>query len=293
MKKQSTYLGVDIGATKTLFLVVRFSARGFEILESARCETPHDEKRILSVVEDSYRGFGEEYKISAVGIGFGGPVDHERGAALFGPNLKTKKIEFKKTLEKRLRVKVAIDNDAKCFVLAESAFGLAKGFKNIIGVTVGTGIGGAIMIDGKLYRGVNNLAGEFGHTLLRGEEFEIEGSGTGLSRIYERLTGKKSDGFHIVNLAKTGDIKAKEAIDIVSNNLGVLLTNIIDTFNPEIVVLGGGMSKVGMFVNKAKGYARKKIFAPMIAKTPILVSKLSQTGVALGAAYAASGMAHK
>lgn len=288
MSKQNIYLGIDIGATKTLFLAVRFSGKSFKILESARCETPHGEKQILGMVEASYKRFAEKYKIAGIGIGFAGPVDYKKGAALFGPNLKTKKIEFKKKLEKALKIPVKADNDVKCFLLAESAFGAAKGFKNAVGITIGTGVGGAIMIDGKLYRGANNLAGEVGHTEIGlSIEMEVTASGSGLSKVYRELTGKKISSFEIIELAKKKNPAALEAIDKVSQILGLGLASLIEIFDPEILVIGGGMSKVGMIVNKAKQFARKKIFAPQIAKTPIAVSKLGQVSVALGAAWMA------
>ena len=285
MSKSNIYLGVDIGATKTLFLVVKFSARGFKVLESMRCETPHNAKRILAMIEDNYRVFNGKHKIEAIGIGFAGPVDYKKDIAWFGPNLKIGKIEFKKNLRRSLKLQVEIDNDAKCSLLAESAFGPAKGFKNVVGVVIGTGLGSAIIADGKLYRGADNFAGEIGHAFINGREFEESVSGTGLSRVYEKLTGKKADGYHVVNSAKTGDAKAMKAIDLVAEDMGILLANIIQIFNPEMIVLGGGMSKVGMLVNKAKGHARKKIFVSSAIKTPIVASKLGQTAVALGAAW--------
>lgn len=283
--KKNIFLGIDIGATKTFFLVVKFPKSGFEILESMRCETPHGEKQILDFIKYNYKSLAERHEIEGIGIGFAGPVDYKKDVALFGPNMKTKKIEFKKDLKKDLKIPIEVDNDAKCFILAESAFGLAKGFKDVVAIVVGTGIGGAVIAAGNLYRGASNFAGEFGHTLIGEEGFEAAGSGSGLSRVYKGLTGKKLDSYKIVDLAKKGDTKAKKAVDANAKKLGILLANVINIFNPELIVLGGGMSKVGIIVNKAKGYARKKIFVPSLIKTPIVVSKLEPAAVALGAAW--------
>lgn len=290
--KRSIYLGIDIGATKTIFLAVRFGGGKFKILEMARCSTPRKEGEILKMVEENFKGLAGKHEIIGLGIGFAGPVDFKRGAALAGPNLKTGKIEFKKYLSKKLRIPVTVDNDAKCFVLAESIFGAAKGYKNIIGLTIGTGIGGGIIIDGKIYRGATGLAGEFGHNTgydkkEKKYEWEQTGSGRGLEMIYENLSGKKLNSFEIVELVRNKDLKALEAIETISENLGIGLANILEIFNPEIIVLGGGLAEVDVIMNKAKEYMKKKVFLPSLAKTPVVVSKLGQNAAALGAAYLA------
>lgn len=299
-----TFLGVDIGATKTIFLLADISGakyqskagepRVYKILESVKIATPKKEAEILKMVEENYKRSAEKYKISGIGIGFCGPVDFERGRALAGPNLKTGKIEFKKILERKLKVPVAVDNDARCFALAESVFGAARGRKNIVGLTVGTGIGGGIIIDGKIYRGARGSAGEFGHNIgydKKDKKYEWEDacSGKGLERVYENLSGKKLNSFEIVRLAKSKDLKTLEAIEIISENLGIGLANILEIFNPDIIVLGGGLAEADLIIDKAKEYAKKKVFLPSLAKTQVVVSKLGQNAVALGAAW----MAHK
>lgn len=299
---QNIYLGIDIGATKTIFLAVRFGGgrfqpkagepRAHKILEMARCSTPRKEAEILKMVEENFKGLAEKYEIAGLGIGFAGPVDFKRGAAITGPNLKTGKIEFKKILGKKLKIPVMVENDAKCFVLAESVFGAAKEYKNIVGLTIGTGIGGGIIIDGKIYRGAAGSTGEFGHNTgydkkEKKYEWEQASSGKGLERVYENLSGKKSNSFEIVELAKRKDARALKAIKTTAENLGIGFANIIEILNPEIIVLGGGLAEVNLIVNKAKQYAKKKVFLPSLAKTPIVVSILGQSAVALGAAWMA------
>lgn len=286
--KKSIYLGIDIGATKTIFLVVRFGGGKFKILEMTRCSTPRKEAEILKMVEENFKGLAEKYEIAGLGIGFAGPVDFKRGAAIAGPNLKTGKIEFKKILERKLKIPVAVDNDAKCFVLAESVFGAAKGYKNIIGLTIGTGIGGGIIIDGKIYRGATGSAGEFGHTnISKDNEWEAIASGSGLVNIYQKISGKKLNSFEIIDLAKKKNKKALEAMNFCAESLGTGIANIIESYNPEIIILGGGLAEVNLIVNKAKEYMKKKVFLPSLAKTPVIKSKLGESAVALGAAYAA------
>lgn len=289
---KNIYLGVDIGATKTIFLLVEINGVKYKILEAVKVATPRKEAEILQMVEDYFIKLSAKNKISAIGIGFCGPVDYERGVAIAGPNLKTGKIEFKKNLEKKLKTKVAVDNDVKCFLFAESAFGKAQGKKNAVFLTLGTGIGGGIIINGKIYRGAANFAGEFGHMRTgevgKEEDFELISSGTGLINVYKKITGKDLNSFQIVELAQQKDFSALMATDAVSKTLGILLANIIQSLNPEIIVLGGGLSEVDLIIAKAKEYAKKKVFLPVLAKTPVVVSKLGQNAVALGAAWMAN-----
>lgn len=288
MEKQNIYLGIDIGATKTIFLLAEINGAEYKILKSIKIATPKKEKEILKMVEDNFKILSSVGAISAVGIGFAGPVDFKRGVAIEGPNLKTGKIEFKKVLEKKLKVPVAVDNDARCFILAENIFGAAKGKKNIIGLTIGTGIGGGIIIDGKMYRGATGSAGEFGHTNA-GVQSELESmsSGKGIGKIYKHLTGNEKNSFEIVKLTEQNDEFALKAIEISAKNFGIGIANIIELLNPDIIVLGGGLSEVSVVISKAKEYAKKKVFLPSLAKTLIVVSKLGQNAVALGAAWMA------
>lgn len=288
MSKQNIYLGVDIGATKTIFLLVEINGIKYKILESARKATPKREVQILKMIDEHFKILSKENKISALGIGFAGPVDFERGIAIAGPNLKTGKIEFKKILEKRLNIPIAAENDARCFVLAESAFGKAKKYKNIVGLAIGTGIGAGLIIEGKVYRGARGSAGEFGHTdILKGKELEETASATGLVKVYKKISKKKADSFKIIELARKKDKDAVKAVKSCAESLGTGIANIIESYNPEIIILGGGLSEVAMIMDKAKEYMKKKVFLPSLAKTPIVLSNLGQNAVALGAAWIA------
>ncbi|MDP3057532.1 MAG: ROK family protein [bacterium] len=289
---KNIYLGVDVGATKTIFLTVQIKGAKYKILEAIKVATPKVEAEILEMVEKNFMNLAEKYKIGGIGIGFCGPVDYKKGIAIKGPRLRTGEIEFKKDLEKKVKTKVAVDNDVKCFLFAESAFGKAQGKKNAVFLTLGTGIGGGIIINGKIYRGAANFAGEFGHMRIgeigKEEDFELISSGTGLVNVYKKITGEILNSFQIVDLAQKKDFSALMATDAVSKTLGILLANIIQSLNPEIIVLGGGLSEVDLIINKAKEYAKKKVFLPVLAKTPIVVSKLGQNAIALGAAWMAS-----
>lgn len=287
------FLGIDIGATKTIFLLAEINGAEHKVLRSVKVETPRKEKEILKMVEENFNKLSADGGIIAIGIGFCGPVDFERGIAIKGPRLGTGKINFKGKLEEKLKVPVKVDNDVKCFLFAEKAFGKLHGKKNAVFLTLGTGVGGGIMINGEIYRGADNFAGEFGHMEMgeigKEEELELVSSGTGLANIYRKITGEDMDSHEIVKLSEKKDFSALMATDTVAKNLGIALVNIILSFNPEIIVLGGGLAEVGLIIFKAKEYAKMKIFLPSLARTPVVVSGLGQNAVALGAAQMASG----
>ncbi|MBU4056327.1 ROK family protein, partial [Patescibacteria group bacterium] len=139
-----------------------------------------------------------------------------------------------------------------------------------------------------IYRGATGSAGEFGHTNA-GLQSELESmsSGKGISKIYKHLTGKEQNSFEIVKLTRQNDALALKTLEISAKNFGIGIANIIELLNPDVIVLGGGLSEVDLIIDKAKEYAKKKVFLPSLAKTPIAVSKLGQNAIALGAAWMA------
>ncbi len=290
--KKPYKLGLDIGGTKINIGLIS----GSKIIKSQKFPTKAKQgknaviKNIISIAREFFNN-----KVSAIGIGIAGQVDQNKGVIISSPNFPKnfKNINLKKILEKEFKVPVFIDNDANCFILAETKYGAAKGYKHVVGLTLGTGIGGGIIINGKLYRGWQGTAGEFGHTTIGPEEikcscgkkghFEILASGTAMVNIYKKLTGKKSNTFEIEELAKNGDKKALQTIDTMAKYLKIGLANIIKTLNPEIIVIGGGMVRVKPLWSKLKEEPRKGIFYTTLKKTKIVKTKLDDNAGILGA----------
>ena len=313
-------IAFDIGATKIAYARVQFKIQNskfkiisqksevknfnFKIQNFDKIKTPKSRKevikKIIEIVEKIKKAtFTNVAFRTAVGIGIAGQIDFKRGIVLSSPNMSGwENVPLRNILEKELKIPVILDNDAHCFVLGEACFGSARNYKHIIGLTLGTGIGGGIIIDGKLYRGANNTAGEFGHTIvetkynfkcscgIRGH-LEAFASGQAMENLYKELNGEKLDTFEIEKRALRGEKKALKVINLTVSTLGKKLSDMINFFNPEIIVIGGGLSRMKLFWRPMIRETKKRVFFEPLTKTKIVRSKLGDKAGVLGAAVLA------
>ncbi|HEB01406.1 MAG TPA: ROK family protein [Candidatus Portnoybacteria bacterium] len=234
-------------------------------------------------------------EIVGLGIGVPGPVDIQKGLVHFLPNLPGwQKVPLKKILEKELSLPVSLDNDSNCFVLAETRFGAAQGYQNVIGLTLGTGLGGGIIINGEIYHGANGLAGEIGHMVIVAEGLKCNCgnrgcleqyvSGSALVLKYKKLTGQEKTPLEI---EKESEQKKKPALKVIEETgyyLGLGLANLINILNPEIIVLGGGVARTKTLYSPTIREMKKRVF-PLGQKTPVVISKLGREAGIIGAAW--------
>lgn len=262
-------VGIDIGGTKVMAGVV--DADG-TILEKRRAETP-DKSKSPKVVEDTITelvlDLSDRHDVHAVGIGAAGWVDADRSRILFAPHLSWRDEPLREALQARLAVPVLIDNDANAAAWGEWRFGAGRGEDHLVMITLGTGIGGAILEDGKVKRGKYGVAGEFGHMQVvpsghrcpcgnRGC-WEQYSSGNALVRearelaaadspvaynIIDRVDGQISDitGPLITQLAKEGDAMCVELLQDIGQWLGIGIANLAAALDPSCFVIGGGVS---------------------------------------------------
>lgn len=286
-------IGVDVGATKISSGLV-WNGQIPKIIKIPT-EVQQGNKTIISNIIKAIQVF-DNPKAKAIGIGIAGAIDRKNGVVVSSPNLPKGfiNIELKKIIEKEFHKPVTIENDAHCFALAESVYGAGAKANIVIGLTLGTGIGGGIIFNKRIYHGRDGLAGEIGHMTVvedgllcncgqRGH-LEVYGAGKGMVRLYEDLTGKTQNTFFIEAAAIKKDKMALRVIEVMSNVLGIGLANIINIFNPDIIVLGGGMARVKLLTKPAIKKARAGVIYPILAKTPIVTSKLGDASPVLGAA---------
>jgi glucokinase len=248
--------------------------------------------------------------IIGVGVGAPGPLDTKRGIVLLTPNLGWVNLPLRQIIHERLGLPAALDNDANCAVLGEWWMGAARGTRNAIGITIGTGIGGGIIVDGKLYHGASDCAGEIGHTTIDTEGrrckcgnygcLEAYASGPNIAiRAIEALeTGAESRLSAMVNgdlgritaqtvyeAAQAGDDLALEVVNDTARFLGTGVANLLNVFNPEVVVVCGGVTQAGdhLFVPLRREIARRA-FKPAVAACRIVPGELSGTAGVYGAA---------
>lgn len=263
-------LGIDIGGTK--IRAIFFDDKNRQIF-GFNIETPKNKKAFLKNLEAEIGKLVQKYKISGIGVGLPGVVDKNRGILIKAPHisfLKNWQAEkffstFSASSGQGFSKNIEIENDSRCFALAEFKLGAGRGFKDIVGLTIGTGIGGGIIINGKIYYGKNNSAGEFGHMIIG-----IMNNELGIKNFeFEKLAAKEA-------FIKYGDR---------SEIIGIGVANIINILNPEMVILGGGGVVSGKIkLETVKKTAKKYIISPSAQKTPIVKGKLGEDSPAIGAA---------
>ena len=264
-------IGIDIGGTKCAVAYGKVNSDGsIEIVDKAKFDTTHVEETInnlLGVTSTIMLKQGlDANNTSAIGISCGGPLDSKKGIIMSPPNLPGwDNVPIVEYFEKRFGVQTAVQNDANACALAEWKFGAARGYNNVIFLTFGTGMGSGLILDGRLYAGTNDNAGEVGHIRLEntgpvgyGKAGSFEGfcSGGGIAqlarvKVMEKFQMGEPVSFcnnmneidiltakTVAEAAETGDLLAKQIFSECAQYLGKALSILIDVLNPEIIVLG-------------------------------------------------------
>lgn len=238
--------------------------------------------------------------LRAIAVSVAGQVNHSGEVVLSRNIIKKKtKVSLKKILEKKFRFPVIVENDTNCFTLAEAVYGRGKGKNLVVGLTLGTGIGGGLVFNKKIVYGKNGYAAELGHMIIRagGKKcscgkrgcFEAYASVTGLRNFYYQLSGKKVSGLMIDQTFQKKDKKATEAAERVVKYLSIGLGNIVNIFDPEIVVLGGGLVRFDWLIKKAILKTEQTIISNQ--KRKIFTSKLEDKAPLVGASLLISKQA--
>ena len=314
-KPDTLILGIDLGGTKILTAVA--STEG-KILSRDHSITPANEGQeaiVKSILESAGRSLNQAgitaAALSVIGIGAPGLSNPETGVVFTSPNLPGwHDFPLRDIIEKELGRKAFLINDADAAAIGELYFGAGKGARNFIYVTVSTGIGGGIIIDGKIYTGATGMAGEPGHMVIADEGppcncgnkgcWETLASGTALAReakhrikdgartsILELAGGdvEKVNAEMIHKAAQASDDLANELIARTAYYLGVGLANLINIFNPEVIVIGGGLSNIGdMLLQPAIEEAGRRAFEQAYQSVLFARAELGRNSGVLGAA---------
>ena len=268
--KKKYVVGVDLGGTKIYTALVDLEGN---IIKEKTVETlAHEGEqavmgRIIDTINYVIDG-SEKNLIKSIGIGSPGPLDVKNGVIIENSNLPFKNFEIVKTIRETYDLPTYLDNDANVATLGEFMFGAGKGTENMVFITASTGIGGGAVINGKLFRGTTGNALEIGHTIVANEGprcgcgnigcAEALGSGTAIGKRakeavatnvetslknYENVTSKE-----VFKEAANGDRVAKNILETSLNYLGIAVANTITNFDPEKVVIGGGVINGGSIV---------------------------------------------
>ncbi len=238
--------------------------------------------------------------IKTIGIGVPGAADFKNGQVLYLPNLPGwEGVKIVERLKSGLKkdIKVAVDNDATCMAIAEHRFGAAKGYENAVCITLGTGVGGGLILNGRIYRGSRGVAGEIGHFPLvpwgkncscggRGCVERYVGNRTLLSWARRNGIIKRGESLEdITARAKQGDSSAIEFWDKVAYTMAPVLVGVVNLLNPDVVVVGGGVSGAGRFVlSPLKKYIKAYAMKVQARSVRIVQAKLRNDAGLIGAA---------
>jgi glucokinase len=301
-------IGVDLGGTKMLVGVVD-SGRTVTY-EGRESSTGMSEERL---VEDLARELQEAKDarpdVVAAGLGIPATIDHDRGVAIHAVNLTITDVPIRDLMQERIGLPVFVDNDANVAALAEHLYGAGRGAQDVVMLTVGTGIGGGLVLGGEVYRGSSGAGAELGHIVIIEDGLPCQGncpnhgcvetyaSGTAIAREGTAAAEREPDsplgkalakgpikGRTVTDLALGGDPLATEVVAQAGRHLGTALASLANIFDPDVFVIGGGVSAVGdLLLDPAREELRSRALPPM-NRAPVKLAELGPQAGMIGAA---------
>lgn len=292
MSEQRT-IGIDVGGTKILAGVVE---RDGTVVRSERRPTPAESP------EAFLRGVAEvvaqlrDDSVAAVGIGIPSTVDQRSGSSVFATHIPLEGVPVRERGQDYVGLPVAVDNDANAAAVAEWKIGAGRGTQHMVLLTLGTGIGGGLILDGRLYRGSTGAAGELGHMVLefdgpecRGRctgrgHFEQLASGSAANEIGRELLGTDAGSRELVDAARRGDRAAVRALSDVGRRLGAGIGSLVNVFDPELVVVGGGFGEaLDLLLPSALETMRREALPPGRDSVRVVAAELGEDAGMVGA----------
>ena len=282
----SRVIAVDLGGTKLLAGVV--DEEGVVVKRTVRPTQVRSQQELLAELEASIEDLlGDD--VGAVGVGIPSTIDQPHGRAVSSVNIPLAGIDVRDHLATRFGLPAAIENDANAAALAEHRFGAGRGTRYMVMLTLGTGIGGGLILDGRLYRGAVGAAAELGHITLDLDGPPCQGTCPGLGHLEALASGTATDGMArelaaerpdgdlgraaaagrvvdarlAVDLAAAGSGDARDLLERVGSVLGEGIATLVNVFNPEVVVLGGGFARAGeLLFEPARRVVAERALAP-------------------------------
>jgi glucokinase len=304
----SVAIGADLGGTKMAVGAVDSEQRVLHRSTGVTLGRRLDE--LLDALTAELReGLDACPRAEAIGLGIPCTIDRERGIAINAVNLEITDVPVRDLVQDRTGLPVFMDNDANLAALAEHRFGVAKGARNVVMLTIGTGIGGGLIVNGEVFRGTTGAAAELGHVVVDEDGPPCQGScpnhgcvetmasGTALARDGAAAGGRNPesalgkalarggmDGKTVTTAAKEGDAVAREVVESAGRHLGVAMASLVNIFDPDLIVIGGGVSAVGdLMLDPAREELAMRALPPM-NKTPVKLAAMGPDAGMIGAA---------
>jgi glucokinase len=286
-------IGVDVGGTKTLSAVVTRDGA-----VEARVERPtvtSSQEALLAELDSAVEELrSAQPDIAAIGFGIPSRIDQGTGRAIASVNIPLADLDFRGRMRERHGLPVAIDNDGNAAAIAEWKTGAAQGASYVVMLTLGTGVGGGLILDGRPYRGATGSGAELGHIVVdldgplcgcggRGH-LESVASGKAASLVAQELYGADADAHELVRRAEEGEGEAVEAMAVIGRHLGAGLATFVNTFEPEVIVIGGGFGKASeLLLRPAREVLGRDGLLPGRDRVEIVLAKLGGDAGVIGA----------
>lgn len=302
-------VGIDLGGTSVKAALV---SPQLEILAHEAMPTDlADQATLLDEIGELVKRVRGSADVAGVGFGLPSQIDQRTGTVVDSINVPLEHLPFAGEMQRRLRLPVRIDNDANVACLAECRVGAAAGRRHVVMLTLGTGVGGGLLIDGKTYRGSTGCGGELGHVVVDENGppcqghcpnhgcLEVLASATGIrhaaAAVADRTPGgtlatARAGGADlgprlVIEQALAGDAECREVLGVVGRHLGVGIASFVNVFNPELVVIGGGIVSAGeLLLAPARAEAASRALRPPWAQVEVVAAKLGNDAGVIGAA---------
>lgn len=297
MNEQPALVGLDLGGTALKAVLISFgdapTVVGSEVVETPRTGEPD---LVVATLVATVDRLAVDGPVAAVGVGVPGQFDAAGGTLRALPNVPGpwEGYPLRDRLTAGLGLPVHLVNDSQAFTLAEATLGAAVGRRIVLGMTLGTGVGGGVVIEGRIHRGAHGSAGEIGHQVITANG-PVCGCGRrgcleamARSAVFAALA-RKETAAEAFDAVRAGDRRAAEALEMVTEYLGVGLANVIAVVDPDIVVVGGGLALAGdLLLDPLQAAVRRNVSVVPPDSTPIVAGTLGMTAGAIGAALACS-----
>jgi len=306
--------GVDLGVSKIIAVVTDLQGGVVSRVRAdldIRAGTQGIVDRMFDAMSKAFSQAGMGSRVAGIGISVPGLTDPANGVSVFAPNIPSwYNVPIVDLFKRRFGLPSWVENDARAMTLGEARFGAGRGRRNLIGVNVGRGVGAGLILNGQLYRGQRGGAGEIGHTTIDPDGpvcpcgnngcLEVLASGpaiaaaairavsTGVSTRIRDLVGGKIENITaevVSEAANAGDVLARRLIAEAGRCLGIGIANAVNLFSPEMVVIGGGVSRAGeLLMEEIRNTVRKRAFTTMVNLPEIVPSALGEDASGIGAA---------